>query len=350
MLALVAVVELIVSARRLDFTTVWADDWRRSALAATRQAPSRDVLVFGDSLVKFSVLPKRIESKTGLRAYNLALNAGTMPSAYFMLRRTLEAGARPKVIVADFCALMQPDRPIRSIRLYPDMATLRDVLDLSWTSGDADFLASTLLGKLLPSYKCRYEIRESVKAAFDGRRASPWPAQSNIWVTWKLEDGAQPMPSNGQGGWTNAEMVRDLSPTRWECDAINAAYVEKFLKLAESRQIPVVWLIPPLHPEVHSLRAVQGSDEAYTRFVEVTVSRHPGVMVLDARRSGYDRTLYIDTIHLGRQGAESLSTDLARLLLDRIGHPPKADRWVQLPRYEPRKAEVADAPSAGLRK
>ena len=52
-----------ISARRLDFTTVWADDWRCAARAATRQAKGRDVLCLGDSLVKFGVLPKVIEAR-----------------------------------------------------------------------------------------------------------------------------------------------------------------------------------------------------------------------------------------------------------------------------------------------
>jgi hypothetical protein len=341
MLALVVVVELFVAARRLDFTTIWADDWRSTAEAATRRTKARDVLIFGDSLAKFAVLPRQIEATTGLRSYNLALNAGTMPSAYFLLRRTLEAGAKPRAIVADFCTLMQPDRPSKSVRLYPELATTLEVGELAWISGDADFLASALLGKLLPSYKCRYEIRESVKAAFDGRRASPWPSQSAVWTTWKHQEGAQPMPSNGQGAAPNPGMALDLSPRGWECDPTNAAYVEKFLELAGSRQIPVFWLIPPLTPEVHAVRASQGSDEAYTRFVEATLTRHPDVVVLDARQSRYDRSLYIDPIHLGRSGAKVLSTDLGRLLAERMGSKAEAGRWVNLPHFDGRKGEVA---------
>jgi hypothetical protein len=350
MLVLVLVIEVVIAGRRLDFTTIWADDWRNTSRSAVRHAKEREVLIFGDSLLKFAVLPNRIEELTGIRSFNLALNAGTMPSAYFLLRRTLEAGVRPKAIVADFCTLMLPDRPTRSIRMYPELATPRDVFDLAWTSGDSDFFASTLLGQCLPSYKCRYEIQESVKAAFDGRRASPWPAQSAIWAKWKHQNGAQPMPLNGQGGPVDPGMALAVSPQNWKCDAINAGYVEKFLTLAESKQIPIFWLIPPLHPDVHVLRAAQGSDEAYTRFVRLTLDRHPEVVVLDARGSQYDRSLYFDTIHLGQPGALVLSTDLARILEDRLGRKGNADRWVSLPPCDRRRGEVASTQPAGRRR
>jgi hypothetical protein len=341
MAALVVLVELFIGSRRLDFTTVWADDWRRASEVAARHVKARDVLCFGDSLVKFSVLPKQIEARTGLRSYNLAVNAGTMPSAYFLLRQSLEAGAKHRAIVADFCTLMQPDQPIKSIRMYPDLASTGDCLELAWIARDAEFLTSTLLGKLLPSYKCRFEIRQCILGALGGIRASPWPSQSAIWETWKHQDGAQPMPSDGSGGHFNPEMAQDLSPTGWTCDAINATYAEKFLELAASRQIPVFWLIPPLNPEVRKLRAARGSEEAFTRYVQAVIARHPDVTVVDARRSGYERSVYVDTIHLDQKGARVLSTDLADVLVDRLRESQDRTRWVELPPFDRRKAEVA---------
>ena len=349
MLALVAAVELTISARRLDFTTVWADDWRCTAEAASRRVKGRDVLCFGDSLVKFAVLPKQIEAKTGLRSYNLAVNAGTMPSAYFLLRRALESGAKPKAIVADFCSLMQPDDPRKSIRLYPDLATSRDCLDLAMTSGDPGFLTATLLGKVLPSYKCRFEVRESVKAALDGRRASPWPSQSAIWATWRAQDGAQPMPSNPAHPEPPPNLVGDLSPEGWECDPINATYFERFLDLAKSRGIPVFWVMLPLGPEVRFCRHLRGSDVAYDRFARAALQRHPDVVVLDARRSGYDASVYIDAIHLDKRGAKVVTNDLATLLADRLRRPSLASRWVELPAFAGRAEEVASAGSISKR-
>jgi len=332
MLALVAAVELAVAGHRLDFTTVWADDWRRTAEAATRHARGRDVLCFGDSLVKFGVLPRVIEARAGLKAYNLATNAGTMPSAYFLLRKTLGSGARPRVIVADFCALMLPDVPRVSVRMYPELATGRDCLDLASASRDAGFLAATLLGKVLPSYKCRHEVRASLMAAFEGRRASPWPAQAAIWATWKAQDGAQPMPPPPSKAPADPGLIAGLTPASWDCDPLNADYLERFLDLADAHAVPVVWLMPPLGPEIQAGRALQGTDAAYARFARRAMARHPTLTVLDARTSGYDGTVHIDPIHLDNRGAAVLSGDVASALLDRF-EGRSAGRWVDLPPY-----------------
>ncbi|WP_435009066.1 hypothetical protein P12x_000316 [Tundrisphaera lichenicola] len=350
MIAMVAIVEAIIAGRRLDFTTVWADDWRQTTLAATSEAPGRDVLCFGDSLVKFGVLPRVIQAKTGLKSYNLALNAGTMPSAYFLLRRSLASGARPKAIVADFFALMLADQPTLSVRTYPDLASVRDCLDLAWTAGDPDLFTSTTLGKVLPSYKCRHEIRASVIAALDGRRASPWPVQSAIWKTWTAQNGAQPMPPVAMKPPLDPSVVDSFAPGNWSCDRLNAAYFEKFLKLAGEHHLPVYWLMPPLDPEVHARRAAQGSDQAYARMAREAQDRYPNLTVLDARNSGYDASVHIDSIHLDKQGAQALSGDLASILKDRVklGHP--GSRWVNMPTYDPNREERAeatvDAPSA----
>ncbi len=343
MLALVAAVELTIQGRRLDFTTVWADDWRRTAEATAREARGRDVLCFGDSLVKYGVLPRVIEAKTGLRSYNLAINAGTMPSAYFLLRRTLESGVRPRAIVADFFALMLPDAPRVSVRMYPELAGARDCLDLARTSADPSFLAATLTGKLLPSYKCRFEIRNSLVGAFRGVRTSPWPAQAAVWASWKAEAGAQPMPQPPARFPADPAILAQLNPGAWECDPINAEYFDRFLALARSENLPVFWLMPPLGPELQALRSSSGADAAYTRFAKLAMVRHPGLTILDARAAGYDATVHIDAIHLDRRGAEILTADLANHLADRLAGRSEA-RWVDLPPFAGRASQSAGSP------
>ena len=341
MLALVVAAEVVIQARNHDFVAVWSDDWKRTARVASTGLRDRDVLMFGDSLVKYGVLPKHIEARTGLKSYNLALNAGTMPSSCFLLERALAAGARPKVIVADFFALMKPEDPTWRTSAYADLATVANCFELAWTAGNPDIAGQTLIGKVLTSYKARYEIRKAVAGAFEGKRTSPWPEQEVIWKTWKLQDGAQPMPLMPWGFAYDPVLHHSLLLDRWECDPFHAAYIERFLDLAESHQIPVIWLIPPLSPQVHESRRPLGTDEAYTRLVRATLRRHPNVEVLDARNSGYDDSAHVDVIHLEFRGAKVLSADLGDILADRIrGHqPPPADRWVALPPFANRSGE-----------
>ena len=130
MVALLVGVETIISGYRVDLAPTWAEDWRFSAWAAERQAPGSDILCFGDSLVKYGVLPRVIEAKSGLKGYNLATSGGTMPSAYFLLERALAAGARPRAVVADFATLMLQDDGPLAIQNYAELASLADCVDL----------------------------------------------------------------------------------------------------------------------------------------------------------------------------------------------------------------------------
>ena len=336
LLALLIATEGLLRAHRLDFVATWSDDWRHARDAAATGLKDRDVLILGDSLVKYGVLPKEIEVRTGLKSYNLALNAGQMPSAYFLLRRALEAGARPKAIVADILGPMMPDPDLnRRTEAYANLATVRDCLDFGWTTGDPNAGARTLLGKYCTAFRDRFPIRTAILGAFGGVRTSAWPAQEVVWKTWDAQDGAQPMPFMPWGFAYDPTLHQSLLLRDWHAPADDLAYIEKFLALAESYQIQVFWLIPPLSPRIYADRRPLGTDEAYDRLVRATVARHPGVEVLDARNSGYDDTVHVDVMHLEFRGARVLSADLAAVLADRlIAHqPPPLDRFAALPAF-----------------
>src|SRR5690242_12777653 len=101
MLALVLAAESYVARHDLDFATLWSANWRHGAAAARREGPKSAVLAFGDSLVKDGVAAPVIEARLGRRAYNLAVFNGQAPASYFLLRRALDAGARPAAVLID---------------------------------------------------------------------------------------------------------------------------------------------------------------------------------------------------------------------------------------------------------
>ncbi len=348
MLALVAAIELTIEARRLDYVLHWSDDWRRTAEVASVGVKHCDVLFFGDSMVKFGVLPRMIEARTGLKAYNLAVNAGTTPTNYFLLRRALDAGAKPKVVVADFFALMKPENPHERMGAYCELATARDCVDLGWTSGDWSLTSRSLLGKVLSSYKRRYDIRTGIMAAFRGERASEWPRLSVIWATWADQAGAQPLPRMPWGYQFDPVMAQSLAVPNWSCDPFNASYIERFLSLAESKGIRVIWLMPPMSPSIAAIRKPFGADEAYDRFARSVLERHPGVEILDARNSGYDDSVHNDVLHLDHRGAKIMTADLSDVLAGMIrgrNAAAPADRWAALP---PVNGRSGDEPARSL--
>src|SRR4051794_12362625 len=103
MFALVLAAEGFIGRREgRAFTTQVVAQWQLAGRAARREATRGELLCFGDSLVVFDVAPRVLEARTGRRAYNLAAMGSQSSTSYLLLRRALEAGARPSAVVVDF--------------------------------------------------------------------------------------------------------------------------------------------------------------------------------------------------------------------------------------------------------
>ena len=349
MLVLVALAEATLAGHRADLARPVAEDWRFAAWAAAREAPGRDVLCFGDSLVKYGVLPRVVQARAGLKAFNLATSGGTMPSSFFLLKRALDAGARPRAVVVDCAALMLRDSEPTTLHNYPELATAGDCLELACTAGDARFLAAALVAKLLPSYAWRFEARDFVRSSLAGQARATRAEGEAYRRRWTSALGAQPTPPGRTRHPSEDYLIDGVSPASWAIDPTDEAYLDRFLGLAGSRGIPVYWLIPPLAPEAHARRQLRGSDAAYDRLVRSRLGRFPGVVVLDARGSGYGDSVHVDHIHLDRVGAAVLSADLADVVAGRPGAAPVVGRWVHLPAVGGRAEVLAARPWGEVR-
>ena len=346
MLALVLVVEASVASLRDDLIRPLGESWRFAAQAAETQATGSDVLCLGDSLVKYGILPGEIEKRSGLKAYNLATSGGTTPSAFFLLRRALDAGARPRAVVVDFAALMSLNDGPPKLLNYPELATPRDCLDLAWASNDPGFFGASMVAKLLPSSRYRFEIRNALRAALEGRSASERDSVKSHRLIWARERGAQPTEPGRARHLQESLLIDRICPADWSCPPTDEAYVDRLLDLAGSRGIAVYWILPPLAPEVRDHRVARGSDAIYERFVRSVAARHPNAMVLDARAAGYDDSVHVDHLHLDRRGAAVLSADLASVLSDpSTARSSQGPAWVELP---PLAGRTGDEPVSAV--
>ncbi len=330
MLALVALVESTLGRHDLDFTAPWHWDWRIAGKVASKghRASGRDVLVFGDSLLKFGVMPRVLADRSGRSAYNFALHTGQASSSYFMLRRALGSGAKPGLIVLDLTPHMLKHAPEENAQLWPELLSPLECLDLARAMGDPAFFARTILATVLPTVKERLALRASLLAALRGESLSRRQQNLTFRRNWALNDGAQlmvdgPPPPIDVDHWVG--MLYRV----WAPHPVNVGYLDRFLDLAHSREIPVVWVLPPNHPAVEARVLATGYEAASTRFVREVQGRHPGtIAVVDARRSGFGADQFFDGVHLNRRGAMALSA----LLGEAIRGPIAADRWVALDR------------------
>src|SRR3954453_9622028 len=101
MVALIVAVEVFVSVHEDDLTGLGTFAWRYGARAAQGEAQDYQILCLGTSLTKCGVLARVVEHGTGRTCFNMAVSNGRIASSYYLLKRALDAGARPTAVVVD---------------------------------------------------------------------------------------------------------------------------------------------------------------------------------------------------------------------------------------------------------
>lgn len=336
---LIVLTERYVARHALEFVRPENWEWRLSARESRRQALKADVLGFGTSMVKMSVLPNVIEAQSGRRVYNLAVCGGLPPASYFLLRRALESGAKPEALVVDFHPHFITKDHWQAAGYWPDLLDLRDAFDLSWTARDAAFFAHTMLARAIPTVGVRFQLRAGVRSALQGVYQPLQSTNRNRQIAWR-DRGALIGGRNPQfRGSIAASYAPMFLRKGWYCDPIQKIYICKFITLAAAHGITVYWLVPPLIPELQARRDSAKLDDPYDRFAHALKNEFANLVVLDGRKSNYQHDVFLDAAHLDRQGATVLSSDLADLLSRDVGGKDDA-RWLSLPSYRERPGQI----------
>lgn len=339
MVVLIVLVECHLARQDLWVGSLAAREWAFSGTLATRQARPARVLALGDSLVLTGLQPRVMERRLEGTVLNLAVPAGQPPTTFFLLRRAMEQGARPDVIVLDFSPFFLDAAPATVIDRWPRLLSLRDLADLGWSYRDAPLASRLLAARCLPSLRDRFELRTCVTQAVRRRNFSM--AESYlVYVRNRRRNGGAAVGAKREGSPPSprdddvAPLPPD-APTR----AAHLRYIRRCLHLAASRGATVIWLLPPYLPRVRELREGWGAEAAYIRVVRTLQEEFPKVLVVDARRSAYPASVFSDVFHLDRDGSAVLSDELAALIqrIGREGSPTR--RWIELPGYAERRID-----------
>lgn len=340
MLALVVAIEGFVGRNALLFMNAAEVDWMTSGRTAMRKADKFDILAFGDSMIKFGIVPRVLETKLGKTAYNFALLDGKPALTYILFRRAIEAGARPKAVIVDYPpeGLHQPPANLVTNRHWSALfASPREAWELARIYHDRAFFGHLIVSRLLPTYRCRNEIRFGSLKGFQGHPATnfevDWPVRHN----WQVNRGGVLLPKQpGYRGDVPPEIASDLLNDRCAIKPENARYVRRLLRLAAENRVPVYWLLPPNVPRVMAHRDGCGVHATIDRFARGLLEQFPNLTVIDARHSGYDSSVFFDAVHLDRDGAVALSSDLADVLRQSVIDSEPVPRWIDLPAYRDR--------------
>jgi len=337
MVGLITLLELGLLRGNLDLMDNVAVNWKYTGRVVRRKAKGNSILCFGDSMLKFGVLPRVVTEQTGEKTYGLALFSGSAPSSYFLLRRALDNGSQPKAIVVDFAREILGDGPASESRPYPWVELLKpkEVADLLWTARDPNLVASIGLRSVLHSIRLRHEIRSHIMARLNGTPTDQRVVTPALWRNWNTNDGGQANPKVAPFDDPVIPGTAPIGDGTWACHRVNERYLERFLELASSRGIQVYWTLTPVTPGTYSKWVHSGDEQLFDEFIRRQQERFPNIVVLDARESGFERTVFVDGVHLDRDGAALLSTGVAKALRASLDAPAdQRDRWVKLPTVE----------------
>ncbi len=344
MLALIAGVESYVMRHDYDLTTLIASNWEIEGRAPARYAADSKVLCFGDSMVKFGIQPRVLGASLGKPTYNFALYCGSPQASYYMMRRALDAGSRPEAIVVDFQPefLMGDSMKLLS-RAFPELLSVPEAADLCWQARDPGRFAEFLVAMALPSARKRYEIRANVAANIKGQDGS---IRENLLArkrNWRVNRGAEALPKNPhyQGDVPEFGGYPAMFWTPWKAHPLNVEYLERFLELAESRQVPVFWVLQPNAAAVDERRGKVGYNAQYDAFVQGYLERFANLVAIDGRHVNYPHQVFTDPVHLDRDGATAYSLGVAEVIRDRLKGSGGGARFVALPDKRERAREVA---------
>jgi hypothetical protein len=334
MIFLIVAIERFVAQNWLDFSDPVSLSWRFSAVTAHTAAPGRDLLCLGDSLAKHGLIPSVIEKESGLRSVNLAAARCPTLMTYFLFRRALDAGAHPRAIILNSKPAVLIGGVDYNARYWREVSTLWECVELFGVCRRGELLASTLLGRLLPSLRSRLEVRSNLMAALRGQTDQLHDINRVLWRNWTVNDGANlaSLHSAYQGALA-PDIEEKLHPGVFHVDRSNIVGIERLLRLASARNIPVYWLLPPLAPALQARRDQTGAEAKFERFVRSFQERYSHVVtVLDARRGSHAPAMFVDATHLSGQGALALSHAVGKALrAQRLRTaPPDARRWIEL--------------------
>ena len=298
--------------------------WNASAASAEGLEAVVEVICLGDSLIKLGILPRVLEDQLGHSAFNFAVLGGQAPSSYFLLRRVLEQGIRPRALLVDFSEDLLSLAPGLNPTCWSDSVGRLQGLELAWHSRDPALAISTGLHWLLPRWCDQNQRQPFSHLGVENQTADdPRVFERN----WRFNRGAQVAPRT----FVPVEGLSSANGQRWRPHAANAFYVDRLLRTAEAAKIQVFWILTPEISGHREQLEQNGVLAAYRQFIVDRLAAHACLTVLDGERLFGNTGAFRDPMHVNRDGAIRLSLAVAAAIGPRLSEAePTSPRWLDL--------------------
>jgi hypothetical protein len=310
--------------------------WEQAARAAGGAEAESEVLLLGDSRIKLGLLPRVLHERLGFSVYNLATLGGQAPGSYFLLRRVLERGVRPRAIVVDYSESLLTFAPGRNAACWADRFGWRECLEVAWHSADAGLGISAALHGLLPGW-CDGRDRSPISglAAKAATRMATEDDDRRVFErNWRQNRGAQVAPR----AFVPVVQTEAEGPGGWCAHPANAHYVDQLLRMAQAHRIAVFWVLPPSTRAHRERLAQNGVSASYRQFVGERVAKFTNLTVLDGEQLGWGLDSFRDPLHVNRDGAVRLSLAVAAASGPRLSGESSGRRWIDLVKIDGREA------------
>jgi hypothetical protein len=279
-------------------------------LAEMRGPTNYDVIIMGDSCAMAidPTDPETLRQLQGQTVYNFGLvNLGGMYPVYSTLKKYVDAGKSPKMILLSFLpSLLTKQSDIfdgsKFTRFYAaKFYTLHELL----SDGEIRSHPGALAHLLAEKFKVRF-IQDRYDIPFNQKMFERVKSKSGQMLiledTRATEDEVQSAP----------QFRSEFQPS-----AHAMKYLSKFLQLAEAHDTQVIIFMMPEPPTAYQARLASGYFSRYFDALHELARQHPNLSIIDQPFSLPNECFSTDVTHLNREGVERYQRELWPVVLER---------------------------------
>ncbi|MFL6275191.1 MAG: hypothetical protein ACJ74G_08260 [Blastocatellia bacterium] len=307
LIPLYAVAYLLSVSGKFDGTYITTQSYK---LAQMRGPINYDVIIMGDSCAMAidPTDPETLHQLQGQTIYNFGLvNLGGMYPVYSTLKKYMDAGKSPKMILLSFLPSLLTRQPdifdgSKFTKFYAaKFYTLHELL------GDGEIRShpGALTHLLAEKFKLRF-IQDRYDIPFNQKMFERVKAKSGQMLI--LEDTRAT-----EGEVQSAPQFRsEFQPS---AQAMN--YLSKFLQLAETHGAQVIIFMMPEPPTAYQARLASGYFSNYFEALHELALQHPNLSIIERPFSLPNECFSTDVTHLNREGVERYQKELWPVVLER---------------------------------
>lgn len=284
------------------------------------------VQVMGDSVSRTGIWAGILEAelKAG-EIENYSLQGSGPIFSYFLLRDQIEAGAAPKYVV--YAHSPHTYSGVRFPILVGTFATCAETIELMTAGADPYEVLFGVLNRISYTLRYRDQFDKATRGDF-----SFFTEPRDILIGEELYQ-------HELAHVTRLDPTRDLPDRYVEPFAVsdlNRDFLNRFIDLAETNDITILWVTMPLPPSVYDARRADGFMDAYYAFVDSIQSDY--VVMLQPEFTVLDYKYFRDHSHLNAEGGVEFTKQLAGKLapiVNAAGHGSSERASVSKPAASP---------------